>query len=54
MSKLLKKYGGLILFYVIIVFGVLMLNARYRYLNSQVDVQNTVMESEIALKIEEE
>lgn len=35
MNKLLKQYGGLILFYGIIILGVLMLNERFRYLNHQ-------------------
>ncbi len=40
MNKLMKKYGGLILFYGIIVLGVLMLNERFRYLNNQTNYQN--------------
>lgn len=35
MSELLKKYGGLILFYGIIILGVFMLNERFNYLNRQ-------------------
>lgn len=48
MSDILKKYGGLILFYGIIVLGVFMLNERFRYLNNQMN-QKT-LESNIALK----
>jgi len=34
MNNALKQYGGLILFYGIIILGVIMLNERFRYLNS--------------------
>lgn len=45
MSKALKQYGGLILFYGIIILGVFLLNERFRYLNNQVK-----LESEIAFR----
>lgn len=48
MSKLLKKYGGLILFYTIIIVGILMLNARFRYLNNQ--PSNSFDEIELAFQ----
>jgi hypothetical protein len=48
MNELMKKYGGLILFYGIIVLGVLMLNERFRYLNNQTSWNNYEMNYEIA------
>lgn len=33
MKKTLKNFGGIILFYSVIVFGVLLLNIRFSYLN---------------------
>jgi len=50
MNELMKKYGGLILFYGIIILGVLMLNERFRYLNSQQINTNINLENEIALQ----
>lgn len=51
MNELMKKYGGLILFYAIIVIGVLMLNERFRYLNNQSLInENNIIESEIAFQ----
>jgi len=51
MSELIKKYGGLILFYTIIILGVLMLNERFRYLNNQEHNRtNNIIESEIAFQ----
>ncbi len=50
MNKLMKKYGGLILFYGIIVLGVLMLNERFRYLNSQNNQEIYYLEKEIAFQ----
>ena len=44
----MKKYGVLILFYGIIVLGVLMLNERFRYLNNQTSWNNYEMNYEIA------
>lgn len=38
MNEIMKKYGGLILFYGIIILGVLMLNERFRYLNNQNEI----------------
>ena len=34
MKKTLTNIGGLILFYVVIIFGVLLLNLRFEHLNS--------------------
>ncbi len=34
MKKLLVNYGGIILFYSVLIFGVLLLNARFAYLNN--------------------
>ena len=33
MNQIWKNYGGLILFYGVIVIGVILLNERFRYLN---------------------
>lgn len=49
MNELIKQYGGLILFYAIIVLGVLMLNERFRYLNNQNETSNRI-ESRIAFQ----
>jgi hypothetical protein len=35
MQKILKKYGVIILFYIVVIGGVLLLNTRLRYLNSK-------------------
>ncbi len=35
MKKALEKFGGLILFYSVIVFGVFILNIRFSYLNNR-------------------
>lgn len=40
MKKTLKKFGGLILFYSVIIFGVLLLNLRFAYLNSHNNLAN--------------
>lgn len=37
MKKTLKNIGGLILFYSVIFFGVLLLNLRFSYLNNVLD-----------------
>ncbi len=50
MNDLMKKYGGLILFYGIIILGVLMLNERFRYLNNQGIHKNISLDTEIALQ----
>ncbi len=42
MKKKLRHFGGLILFYAVIVFGVLLLNARFYYLNNNVHDVNVV------------
>lgn len=34
-EKLLKKYGGVLLFYILIVAGIFLLNARMHYLNEK-------------------
>lgn len=33
MKKMLKDFGGIILFYSVIILGVLLLNIRFSYLN---------------------
>ncbi len=33
MKKTLKNFGGLILFYLVIIMGILLLNLRFNYLN---------------------
>jgi hypothetical protein len=48
MNELMKKYGGLILFYGIIVLGVLMLNERFRYLNHQTSRSDVRIDYEMA------
>ena len=35
MEKFLKKYGVILLLYLVIIFGILMLNERCRLLNEQ-------------------
>ena len=40
MKKTLKNIGGLVLFYSVIVFGVLLLNVRFEYLNEIDNEQN--------------
>lgn len=47
MEKFIKKYGVLILLYFTIFCGIVMLNARCRYLNQQSEVA-IVMESEFS------
>lgn len=49
MNELMKKYGGLILFYGIIILGVIMLNERFRYLNSQ-ETKSIHFETEMTLQ----
>lgn len=48
MNQLWKNYGGLILFYGVIIIGVILLNERFRYLN-QINNQN-VEETKIAIQ----
>jgi hypothetical protein len=33
MKKIIKKYNGVILLYLVIIVGVFVMNARYKYLN---------------------
>ncbi len=40
MKNTLKNYGGLILFYAVIIFGVLLLNYRFNYLNNINNLEN--------------
>lgn len=40
MKKTLENIGGFILFYLVIVFGILLLNMRFSYLNSTKNVGN--------------
>ncbi len=46
----MKKYGGLILFYGIIILGVLLLNERFRYLNNLPNINQENLEIEIAFR----
>ena len=46
MKKKLVNVGGIILFYSVIVFGVLLLNLRFTYLN---EINNNVNENYIAM-----
>ena len=39
MKKTLTNMGGLILFYLVIVFGVLLLNMRFEHLNSDQNIE---------------
>jgi len=39
MKKTLTNIGGLILFYMVIVFGVLLLNLRFEHLNSNKNLE---------------
>ncbi len=48
MNKLMKNYGGLILFYGIIILSIILLNERFRYLNEQNESQ--VWKQEIAFQ----
>lgn len=50
MKKTLLKYKGAILFYSILVCGILLLNVRFDYLNHQNPKHNTIVQSEIALE----
>lgn len=38
MKKTLTNIGGLILFYMVIVFGVLLLNLRFEHLNDNIEI----------------
>lgn len=50
MSEMLKKYGGLILFYGIIIVSVILLNERCRYLKEQQKIQNNTTMIEMAIQ----
>lgn len=39
MKKTLTNIGGLILFYLVIIFGVLLLNMRFEHLNSVENIE---------------
>ena len=53
MSEMLKKYGGLILFYGIIILGVFLLNERCRYLKEQQEIK-WQKETQIAIQMKGE
>ncbi len=53
MSNMLKQYGGLILFYGIILVSVILLNERFRYLKQMQDSGLNV-ETTIAIQNEKE
>lgn len=46
MKNKLRHFGGLILFYAVIVFGVLLLNARFYYLNNNAMETNIIAMNE--------
>lgn len=46
MKKKLENVGGIILFYSVIVFGVLLLNLRFTYLN---EINNNINDNYIAM-----
>lgn len=43
MEKLWQKYGGVILFYGIILICIVLINGRFQYLNEQNKVQDNVI-----------
>lgn len=53
MSNMMKKYGGLILFYGIILVSVILLNERFRYLK-QLQERGLSTETTIAIQSEKE
>lgn len=50
MKKTLLKYKGAILFYSILVCGILLLNVRFDYLNEHQTKHSTIIQSELALE----
>lgn len=48
MKSKLKNFGGIILFYTVLIFGVLLLNLRFSYLN-KIDVDNNFNKGCIAM-----
>ena len=42
MERIIKKYGAIILLYVVVIGGVLLLSSRLRYLNDKENTINTV------------
>ena len=50
MKKTLLKYKGAILFYSILVCGILLLNVRFDYLNQKYPKHSTIIQNEIALE----
>ena len=50
MKKTILKYKGAILFYSVLVCGILLLNIRFDYLNHQYPKHSTIVQSEIALE----
>ena len=43
MEKLIRKYGALILLYVVVIGGVLLLSSRLRYLNNKDNTMSKVV-----------
>ncbi len=50
MKKVLKNVWGAILFYAVIVFGVLLLNLRFAYLNNRILNDENTTESKLINK----
>lgn len=48
MKKKLMNVGGIILFYSVIIFGVLLLNLRFSYLN-EINSENNINNSYLAM-----
>ena len=42
MEKLVRKYGAVVLLYIVVIGGVLLLSSRLRYLNSKENTMNKV------------
>ncbi len=49
MNKLMQRYGGIVLLYGMIILGIILLNARFRYLNNQ-NVPSKMVESIVAIQ----
>ncbi len=50
MRKTLLNLGGLILFYLVFVFGIILLNMRFRELNQDISFSNLNNYSDIVIK----
>ncbi len=43
MEKLVKEYGGIVLFYLFIIICVIVVNARFNYLNDSLDIETSTI-----------